>query len=304
MIDRSDHLRADETSIREARRAAACRYVVYAGPDALLDLSQAMAPAGVPEHALTKLGADTAKSVFLGFDKGEPRFAIDVADLPEEARSALLPFGRFAALGPIQDPVEVEAWSLLAQARALLAWNACTQYCSACGAPVEMRSAGYVRVCSSPACGALHFPRTDPAVIVRVTHGGRCLLARQPAYRPGLRSILAGFVEPGESLEDAVRREVKEEVGLDLASLSYVGSQPWPFPMSLMVGFTAESVGDEIRVDGREIESAEWKTRAAVHRDMQDGTLVLASPKSIARRLIDNWLNADEDLGVASPNQA
>lgn len=291
MIDRSDHLRTDETSIQEARHAAGCRYVVYAGPDALLTAGPSIAPAGVPAQTLTRLVADTAGSVFLGFDRGEPRFAIDVAGLPEEARAALLSFGRFAALGPIQDPVDVETWSLLAQARALLAWNARTQYCSACGAPTEMRNAGYVRACSSPACGALHFPRTDPAVIVRVTHEDRCLLARQPAYRPGLRSIVAGFVEPGESFEDAVRREVKEEVDLDLATLSYVGSQPWPFPMSLMVGFVAESVGDGIHVDGRELESAEWWTRDNVRRETQDGTLILASAKSIARRLIDDWLN-------------
>jgi len=290
MIDRSDHLRTDENSIHEARYAAGCRFVVYAGPDALLDPSQSIAPAGVPEHTLTKLGADTAESVFLGFDKGEPWFAIDVAGLPEEARAALLSFGRFAALGPIQDPVDVETWSLLAQARALLAWNARTQYCSTCGAPAEMRNAGYLRVCSSPACGALHFPRTDPAVIVRVTHEDRCLLARQPTYRLGLYSILAGFVEPGESLEDAVRREVAEEVGLRLAHVTYVGSQPWPFPTSLMVGFAAEAVCDEIHVDGREIESAEWMTRSAVCARSEDGTLVLPSAKSIARRLIDAWL--------------
>ncbi len=292
MIDRSDHRRADASFVNTARHAADSRYVVYAGPDALLTSGPSIAPAGVPEQTLTKLGADTAESVFLGFDKGAPRFAVDVAGLPEEARAALLSFGRFAALGPIQDPVDIETWSLLAQARALLAWNARTQYCSACGAPTEMRDAGYLRVCSSPTCGALHFPRTDPAVIVRITHGGRCLLARQPGYRPGLRSILAGFVEPGESFEDAVRREVKEEVGLGLATLSYVGSQPWPFPMSLMVGFVAESVGDEIRVDGREIESAAWMTRDEVRRETQDGTLVLASAKSIARRLIEDWLDA------------
>jgi NAD+ diphosphatase len=304
MIDRSDCLRTDETFIQEARHAVGCRYVVYAGPDALLTPGPSIAAAGVPEQALAKLGADTAGSVFLGFDRGEPRFAIDVADLPEEARAALLSFGRFAALGPIQDPVDVETWSLLAQARALLAWNARSQHCPTCGAPTEMRNAGYVRACSNSACGALHFPRTDPAIIVRVTHKGRCLLARQPAYRPGLRSILAGFIEPGESFEDAVRREVKEEVNLDLATLSYVGSQPWPFPTSLMVGFVAESVGDEIRVDGREIESAEWWTRDEVRHEEGSGALLLPSAKSIARRLINDWLNAEQALGSSLLDQA
>jgi NAD+ diphosphatase len=154
-----------------------------------------------------------------------------------------------------------------------------------------MRNAGYMRACTDPACGAQHFPRSDPAIIVRVTHRDRCLLARQPSFRPGLHSILAGFVEPGESLEDAVRREVEEEAGLQLGAVSYVDSQPWPFPTSLMVGFAAEATGDDIHIDSREIESAGWMTRAEVHAEMQSGTLLLPSLKSIARRLIDEWLN-------------
>ena len=292
MIDRSDPLRADASFVDAARDDDASRYVVYAGSDALLEASRPVAPAGVPRLALVALGVNTAESVFLGLLDGVPWFAVDVAGLSEEARSSLLRSGRFAALGPIQDPVDDETWALLAQARALLAWNDRTRYCSACGAPTAVKNAGYLHVCSNPACGALHFPRTDPAVIVRITHRDRCLLARQPAYRPGLRSILAGFVEPGESLENAVRREVKEEVDLDLATLSYAGSQPWPFPTSLMIGFVAESAGDEIHADGREIESAVWMTRDEVRREMETGTLVLASAKSIARRLIDDWLNA------------
>jgi len=291
MIDRSDSLRRDSSFLDAARCDAATRYVVYAEADALLAPSLPIAPAVVPAHEIAELGADASQSVFLGLVNGAAWFAMDVSSLPAETRAGLLRFGRFVPLGPIQDPVAAEAWALLAQGRALLTWNARAKYCSTCGAPTAMQSAGYLRACSNPACGALHFPRTDPAVIVRVTREDRCLLARQPAYRPGLRSILAGFVEPGESLEDGVRREVREEVGLDLARLAYVGSQPWPFPMSLMVGFVAESAGGEIRLDGREIESADWMTRDEVRRGVACGTLVLASPKSIARSLIDDWLD-------------
>ncbi|MGD9676639.1 MAG: NAD(+) diphosphatase, partial [Candidatus Bipolaricaulia bacterium] len=204
MIDRSDHLRTEASFLDAARCAASSRYIVYAEADALLTPSLPTAPAAVPSREVVALGVDTSTAVFLGLVDGAAWFAIDVSILPEKERAVLLRFGRFVPLGPIQDPVDEGAWALLAQGRALLAWNTRARYCSSCGAPTEMKSAGYLRTCSSPACGALHFPRTDPAIIVRVTHGDRCLLARQPAHRPGLRSILAGFVEPGESLEDAV----------------------------------------------------------------------------------------------------
>ena len=304
MIDRSDALRLDAAFLDAARRDAASRYIVYAGADALLASSLPIAPAAIRADEIGTLGADASQSVFLGLEDGAAGFAIDVSDRPLETRAPLLRLGRFVPLGPIQDPVAEQAWALLAQGRALLSWNANTKYCSTCGAPTSMKSAGYLRACSNPACGALHFPRSDPAVIVRVTHRDRCLLARQPAHRPGLRSILAGFVEPGESLEDAVRREVREEVGLGLAHLSYVGSQPWPFPMSLMVGFVAESAGSEIRLDGREIESADWMTREEVRHALADGTLLLASPKSIARRLIDDWLERTGPRAVPASDQA
>jgi NAD+ diphosphatase len=291
MIERSEHLRADASAMEATLRDAASRFVVYDASDVLLRPSPPIAPAGVPACDLGKLGVDVRESVFLGLEERVPWFAVDIGSGPEPARSLLEPLGRFAALGSIQDPVDGEAWSLLSQARALLAWNARSHYCPACGAPAVMRNAGYMRACTDPACGAQHFPRSDPAIIVRVTHRDRCLLARQPSFRPGLHSILAGFVEPGESLEDAVRREVEEEAGLQLGAVSYVDSQPWPFPTSLMVGFAAEATGDDIHIDSREIESAGWMTRAEVHAEMQSGTLLLPSLKSIARRLIDEWLN-------------
>lgn len=291
MIDRSDQLRGNPSFIEAARHDAASRFVVYVGSDVLLRASPPIAPVGVPVRSLEETGADVERAVFLGIEDGAPWFAIDITGTGAAARSSLESLGRFVALGSIQDPVEGEAWSLLAQARALLAWNARALHCSVCGAPTETRNAGYVRACTNADCKALQFPRSDPAIIVRVTYEDRCLLARQPAYRPGLRSILAGFVEPGESLEDAVRREVAEEVGLRLTSLSYVASQPWPFPTSLMVGFAAEAAGKEIRVDGREIETASWMTRGDVRCETQRGTLILPSTKSIARRLIDDWLD-------------
>jgi NAD+ diphosphatase len=274
--------------------------VVCVGSDALLEPGDVIAPLGVQGRELEALGVDVSKSVFLGLDGPVAWFGVDAEPVSANVRARLQSLGRLTALGSIQDPVGAEAWATLAQARVLLAWNTQSRHCPVCGAPIEMRSGGGLRVCSNATCGAEHFPRTDSAIIIHATHADRCLLARQRSFRPGLHSVLAGFVEPGESLENAVRREVEEEVGLHLADLSHVESQPWPFPASLMVGFTAEALDDAIRVDGREIESARWMTRQDVRHDVRNGALVLPSVKSIARRLIDAWLNANLVPGKTS----
>jgi len=127
-------------------------------------------------------------------------------------------------------------------------------------------------------------------VIVRLVRDERCLLARQPRFAPRVRSVVAGFVEPGESLEEAVRREVSEEVGIRVGRTRYLGSQPWPFPMSLMLAFEAEALTEEIRLEDEELEAADWYTREQVRREVDAGTLILPSPKSISRRMIDEWL--------------
>jgi NAD+ diphosphatase len=144
--------------------------------------------------------------------------------------------------------------------------------------------AGWSRVC--PNCGREHFPRTDPAIITLVTHDDRALLARNPMWPRGFGSVLAGFVEPGESLEDAVRREVKEEVGLDALAVEYHSSQPWPFPASVMLGFTAEAADDALDPDPEEIADACFYTR----EELANGAIGMPPPLSIARRLIDDWL--------------
>lgn len=295
MLDRADRVRSDTAFLEAARREPATRFVLFAGAEALLKPTLPIAACDVPGGVLQELRVDLSEAVLLGLEGELPWFAVDVGPLQEAAAGELARWGRFAPLGAIPDPIDGEAWSVLAQARALLAWNARSRFCPSCGSPTEARNAGSARACTGPDCGALQFPRCDPAVIVRVVNDGRCLLARQPSFAPRLRSVLAGFAEPGESLEAAVAREVEEEVGLHLVSVSYAGSQPWPFPSSLMVGFTAEADGDAIRVDARELESAEWFTRARVRRELQEGSLVLPSLKSIARRLIDDWLLAERE---------
>jgi NAD+ diphosphatase len=178
--------------------------------------------------------------------------------------------------------------SLMAHAAGLALWHRSHPRCAQCGAPTQAAEAGHVRRC--PACGASHFPRTDPAVIMLVTDDAdRALLGRQPSWPQGRFSTLAGFVEPGEALEDAVRREVMEEVGVVVGDVRYAASQAWPFPASMMVGFFARAEDGEIVVDGKEIAEARWVTRAELAGLAATEAMRMPGRLSISRWLIETW---------------
>lgn len=183
--------------------------------------------------------------------------------------------------------------AVLAYARGMVFWHQAHRFCGRCGTPTESRRAGHLRACTNETCGAPGFPRTDPAVIMLVTDGDRCLLGRQAKWPEGMVSTLAGFVEPGETLEEAVAREVAEEAGITVGAVTYRGSQPWPFPSSLMVGFWAEAVTTDIRVDQDELEEAMWVRRAdlAGFGEVGDGRSGWKLPRrdSISRWLIETW---------------
>jgi NAD+ diphosphatase len=300
-LDRSEVRRADSSALSAALVAPRSRFVLFRGDRVCLRRG-AIDPVICTGEQLRELGVGTAAAVLLGYDGETAWFALDVekhdSGEPDNraADERILRQGEFVALGPIQEPVEVGTWALLSQARALLAWNRTSTHCPTCGATASMRAGGHLRVCSDPECGHTQFPRTDPAIIVRVLAEDRCLLARQPRFLPGMRSVIAGFVEPGESLEGCVRREVGEEVGLEVGDVRYLGSQPWPFPMSLMVAFEAHARSEEIRIDGDELEAADWYTRDRALHEVNEGRLVLPSRKSIARRMIDGWLAGRPNL--------
>jgi NAD+ diphosphatase len=228
-------------------------------------------------------------AVFLGLSGDVPVFAVDMgADEPES--------GAPAGLREAATELPAAEAALAAYAASLLSWHRRHRFCANCGQPTEPRDAGHEREC--PACGAHHFPRTDPVVIVRVTDGARLLLGRKPEWPEGRYSVLAGYVEPGEGLEDAVRREIQEEAGLEVLATSYVASQPWPFPSSLMVGFHATAEAREARPHDGELADVRWfepgevTTAAAGH-----GAVFLPPPFTIARRLIDGWLAAIQAPG-------
>jgi len=181
-----------------------------------------------------------------------------------------------------------EEAGLLAYARAMIHWRARHRYCGRCGAVTTPIQGGHVRICGDAACGEQQFPRIDPAVIVLVTDGERALLGRQAAWPPGRYSTIAGFVEPGESLEDAVVREVREETGVAVERVDYHSSQPWPFPSSLMLGFTAHATSAAIRLEDDELEDAQWLTREQI----ANGAVALPTTHSISFRLIEDWYDA------------
>ncbi|RNI29452.1 NAD(+) diphosphatase [Rufibacter immobilis] len=183
--------------------------------------------------------------------------------------------------------------SLLAYAKAMIHWNRQHQFCHVCGAQAVSKDAGHGRKCTNPACHTSHFPRTDTAVIAMVTCGNSGLLARQASWPQGQYATIAGFLEPGETLENAVAREVQEEVGLQVTQVEYHSSQPWPFPASIMVGFTARAENTHLHLDPAEIEDARWFTRSQLKELVSTGEIKLPPALSISYRLIQDWLNAD-----------
>jgi NAD+ diphosphatase len=219
-------------------------------------------------------------AVFLGLSGDRPLFAMDA-----EPAS-----GHPAGLREAASELPAEQAALGAYAASLLSWHRRHRFCANCGAATEPVDGGHERHC--PACGAHHFPRTDPAVIVRVVDDrDRLLLGRQASWPQGRFSVLAGFVEPGETLEEAVRREVLEESGVVVGEVAYVASQPWPFPSSLMIGFNAVATAGEPRPGDDELTEVRWFERAEVEAAAAgEGDVLLSPPYSIARRLIDAWL--------------
>jgi len=261
---------------------------------------------GAERPRLVALGEDAAGAavalsdcvVFLGLGEGDRAwFACDVSAHEEERLAAIVDGASFQDLGRVAPVLAPGEGAVLAYARAITHWHRRHRFCGACGSATEAAQGGHLRACTNPECRLQHFPRTDPVVIMLVTREessagpAACLLARQKQWMPGLVSALAGFVEPGETLEEAVRREVLEESGLIVETLHYRASQPWPFPSSLMLGFHADVRPDtaELNFDREELEDARWFRRDEVAGIRAQG-LRLPFRGTIARALIEAWL--------------
>ncbi len=281
-LDRADALRKDAGAMVAARADPSARWLVFD------DLRPVMKGDELVWAYRSDIPHD-APSVFLGFDDGRPRFATaaSAADLdgePVDARQA------GTVLAASADPGQA---GIVAHGRALVDWHARHRFCANCGAPTVAEKAGHARHCN--ACGAEHFPRTDPVVIMLALHRSgtveRALVGRQSRFPKRFFSALAGFVEAGESLEEAVRRELFEEAGIRTGRVRYIASQPWPFPSSLMVGAFAEAQDDALNLDGDEIEDARWVSKDEVRAAIAGtGDWLAPPPLAIARTLLDTWV--------------
>jgi NAD+ diphosphatase len=234
-----------------------------------------------------------AESVIMLGEAGEHAyFALGLPDTDETLPVSLAKVGDLRDLRSVAALLDHRDGALLAYAKAMTYWHHRHQFCGDCGGPTRSTQSGHLRVCTNPQCGQSHFPRIDPAIIVLVTCGERCLLGRQPTWPVGRYSIIAGFVEPGESLEAAVAREVREEAGIEAEQVRYYASQPWPFPSSLMLGFTAQAASTIIRPNDGELEDVRWLSREQIISELRRGTLRLPPEVSISYRLIESWFDA------------
>jgi NAD+ diphosphatase len=247
------------------------------------------------------LGGEPGYVSFLGVAEGErAHFAVSV-DESAGQRICEQVGGQFAGLRRIASRLDREQAGLAAYARALDLWQHNHRFCGRCGAATQADQGGFRLLCTRAECAIEHFPRLDPAVIMLVSFEGRCLLGRQASWPEGRYSTLAGFVEPGESLEDAVRREVMEEAGVSVATVRYHSSQPWPFPSSLMLGFVAEAASDRIEC-GDELQDARWFSPQQLHEEVDRGELGLPFTASVSYRLIAHWMKTEHNIDIAEWN--
>ncbi len=245
----------------------------------------------VRAEVVESLLSGDALCVFLGLDGDRAVFALDVSDAADSAN-----VGPLAGLGYFRDArvagsmVPIKDSAIIAQAKAMIDWHQRHGFCPKCGAPTKIMDAGYRRLCGK--CNAEHFPRVDPVVIMLATHGEACLVGRGKHFPPGMFSALAGFVEPGETIEEAVRRELMEEASVKVGEVTYYATQPWPFPSSLMIGCFAKAESRDIKVDENELAEVRWIERS-VARELIEGKriddLLVPPPVAIAHHLIKTW---------------
>ena len=294
-LDRADAQRRDDGWLAAAEKDPSSRFLPFYNLDVLLADGGTLG--WTPGSTIRWLDVDVPP-VFLGLASGVAHFALDLSELEQPARELGLENGwRFQDCRMAAMAMPAAETGVVAQARAQLGWHLSHRFCSKCGAPTEQRKGGHVRCC--PSCNAEHFPRTDPVVIMAIHDDERCLLGQPkgPLVRMGMYSALAGFVDQGESIEEAVRREVREESGIEVGEVRYHSSQPWPFPSSLMIGCLGRATSTEICIDDAEMADVRWFARADVRAALGDEHPGFKLPGSlaIAHHLIKSWANGEAE---------
>ncbi len=277
-VDRAAERRADPRWLAQAARADSARFLLISGNRCFASREDGCL------HLLTlrelPIAPTAANLIFLGLDHNAPHFAVTVD------AEQFQPAEDWVSLRTLGTLLSGKEANLAAHAVGITHWRDHQKFCPRCGSATQIEAAGYAALCASDGCGNRLFPRVDPAVIVLASRGDQCLLGRQSNWPEDLYSTVAGFVEPGESLEDAVRREVFEETNIQVGGVRYASSQPWPFPASLMLGFHADAQSDDIVTNDGELQDARWFSRSAI----QAGEIKLPMKLSIARQLVDTWL--------------
>ena len=290
-LDPCDPLRSKEDEINSLIHAKDTRFVAFFDGLTLVKSADDITPMYFTHKDINEYVE--GETIFLGKDDVQAYFAVNLVN-----KECLEGFGDFIDLRTIARTATKEGFSaipsLLARGKMLLDWHSKHNFCAKCGTLSESGKGGYVRKC--PACEAEHFPRVDPVVIMMITYGDKCLLGRSPHFVPGMYSALAGFMEPGETIEEAVRREVLEEAGIKVGEVSYVKSQPWPFPSSLMIGAIGKAMDDKINIENDELEEAKWFSKQEISNVIKTGgdeQFRVPEKLAIARHLLDHWLEED-----------
>lgn len=285
-LHRASNERRDDSWVDDLLTAESSRFLPFHKLSALTQPSEGRALRWLDAASRAKLDPG-ANTVLLGTQDGIAHWAIDLENDPIEALG--LEGAEFSETRAVALSLSPPEAGIVAHARALLDWHRRHRFCASCGGTTQPRRAGSMRKCDS--CAAEHFPRTDPVAIMVVWRGDRCLLGRRPGRPPGNFSTLAGFIEQGETIEEAVRREVLEEVGVRIDDVTYVTSQPWPFPSNLMIGCFAHATSDEFAIDDEEIAEARWFTRDEVQAAIrgEEGDLVIPNYVAIAHHILKAW---------------
>ena len=297
-LDRLEHRRDNSSWINRALKRKSTRFIIFSDGKPLVKIKSRMSPVYLTYEAISGLMKEKPPTILLGSSNKHNYFAVDLSGAGAKQTKALAKKRtqfkdlRAVAIALTATPHKVDLANL-GLAKALLGWHAAHQYCSRCGAKTRLRRAGYMRKCASPSCKAEHFPRTDPVVIMLAIRDGKCLLGRQPQFLKGVYSALAGFMEPGESIEEAVRRELFEEAGIRVGEVTYFASQPWPFPASLMIGCFAEALNSDFEMRDGELQDLRWvlreEMRAAVEGQPK-ADFQLPPRMAISHRLIRSWM--------------
>ncbi len=303
-LDRAAHLRGNPEELAKLLFAPDAGVLPFWRGKPLVSCEDEEQPGWLPaDHDIFEHADEAA--IFLGLDDGTARFARDISDwepdqLPDSLNAFFDPSEqhfpglpehmRFCELRGVMTQLDPRGAELVATAKAVINWHEHHGFCAKCGAKSEISMAGWQRDCA--ACGGHHFPRTDPVVIMLITHGNSVLMGRSPGWPEGMYSLLAGFIEPGETIEAAVRRETFEEAGITVGPVSYLATQPWPFPSSLMFGCRGEALDTQIKIDPEEIEDAKWVTREDMLEIFAGNvpSMLPARKGAIAHFILLHWL--------------